>query len=92
MSIEISLLSPLVPIDAKDIEIGKHGLVVESGSRRGLLLPQVGAEHRLSTVRFLEETCRKAGLAPAAWTDPLTQIYAFTCEVFHDEKPPAAAV
>jgi AmmeMemoRadiSam system protein A len=92
MSIEISLLSPLVPIDAKDIEIGKHGLVVESGSRRGLLLPQVGAEYRLSAVRFLEETCRKAGLAPAAWTDPLTQIYAFTCEIFHDGTPPASAV
>jgi uncharacterized protein len=54
-SIEISLLGPLEPIDPADeqaIEVGRHGLVVEQGAHRGLLLPQVattGAGRRSSS-------------------------------------------
>ena len=92
MSIEISLLLASFPIDAKDIEIGKHGLVVESGSRQRLLLPQVAAEHRLSTARFLEETCRKAGLAPAAWTRPVNSNLRVYLRNFSRWKATAAAV
>jgi AmmeMemoRadiSam system protein A len=88
MQLEISLLSDISSIAAKDIEIGKHGLVIVSGERRGLLLPQVAVEHNLSRERFLEETCRKAGLLPDAWTERETEIYAFTCKVFQDAPPP----
>jgi AmmeMemoRadiSam system protein A len=89
MQLEISLLSDISPIAAKDIEVGKHGLVVVSGERRGLLLPQVAVEQHLSRERFLEETCRKAGLRPDAWTDRQTEIFGFTCEVFQDLPPPS---
>ena len=42
MAIEISLLTPFEPIHHEsEIEIGRHGLVVEHGWHRGLLLPQV---------------------------------------------------
>jgi AmmeMemoRadiSam system protein A len=79
--IEISLLSPLQEIRPEEIEIGKHGLVVEQGIRRGLLLPQVATEHHLDRERFLEETCHKAGLPRDGWKDPGTRIYGFTCEI-----------
>jgi AmmeMemoRadiSam system protein A len=84
IQIEISLLSALEPIHPENIEIGKHGLLISQGSKRGLLLPQVAVQHRLGREQFLEETCRKAGLNANAWREPETQILGFTCEVFSE--------
>ncbi|MGB2641762.1 MAG: AmmeMemoRadiSam system protein A [Candidatus Acidiferrum sp.] len=82
--IELSLLSTPEPVLPEEIEIGKHGLLVLQGAKRGLLLPQVAVEHRLGREQFLEETCRKAGLSINAWQEPETQIFGFTCEVFSE--------
>lgn len=84
LQIEISVLSELMPIVPDKIEIGTHGLMVDSAHRHGLLLPQVAVEHHLTREEFLEETCRKAGLPRDAWRKPETQLSAFTCEVFHE--------
>jgi AMMECR1 domain-containing protein len=59
-------------------------LIVSSGERRGLLLPQVAVEHHLDREQFLSETCRKAHLLRDAWRDARTQILGFTCDVFSD--------
>jgi AmmeMemoRadiSam system protein A len=83
LQISLSVLSPLGPIDPERIEIGKHGLVVTLGARRGLLLPQVPVEHGWDRMTFLEQTCRKAGLFPDAWKAGAT-VEAFTAEVFGD--------
>jgi AmmeMemoRadiSam system protein A len=87
LSIEISLLSPLMPIFPESIEIGRHGLLVILQAQRGLLLPQVAVEHHLTREQFLEETCRKAGLRREAWRDPEARIFGFTCEVFSESSP-----
>ena len=87
LQIEISLLSSPEPILAQEVEVGKHGLIVSQSGKRGLLLPQVAVEHKLSREQFLDETCRKAGLPPKAWQDSSTQIQGFTCEVFAEQKP-----
>ncbi|HXZ82010.1 MAG TPA: AmmeMemoRadiSam system protein A [Terriglobales bacterium] len=81
LEIQISVLSPLQPIDAEDVEVGRHGLVVTFGSRRGLLLPQVPVEHRWDRETFLAQTCLKAGLPPDAWQRGAT-LEAFTAEIF----------
>ena len=90
LQIEISLLSQPQPIDINAIEIGRHGLIVSSGERRGLLLPQVAVEHNLDREQFLSETCRKAHLLRDAWRDARTRILGFTCDVFSDpDREPA---
>jgi AmmeMemoRadiSam system protein A len=86
IEIELSLLSPFEPILPENIEIGKHGLLISQGSKRGLLLPQVAVEHKFSRDQFLEETCRKAGLSANAWQEPDARILGFTCEVFSEAK------
>ena len=82
--LEISLLSPLEPGSIERIEVGRHGLVITRGPRRGLLLPKVAIEHGWDREQFLDETCGKAGLPPGAWKDPETRLELFTAEVFAD--------
>ncbi len=86
VEIEISVLSEPQAIAPGAIEAGTHGLLVIRGSRRGLLLPQVAVERSWLALRFLEETCRKAGLEPDAWRQPETEVLAFTADVFSEKK------
>jgi AmmeMemoRadiSam system protein A len=84
LKIEISVLSPLVEIAPDQVEVGKHGLIITQGQRRGLLLPQVPVEHGWDVERFLNESCSKAGLPPDAWSRG-AKLEAFTAEIFGDE-------
>lgn len=79
--IEISVLTPLVPVQPEEIEVGVHGLMVRKGARRGLLLPQVATDHGWDREAFLSNTCRKAGLPADEW-EKGAQLYSFTAEVF----------
>jgi AmmeMemoRadiSam system protein A len=83
--LEISLLSQLEPGSIERIELGRHGVVITRGPRRGLLLPKVPVEHGWNREQFLDETCGKAGLPAGAWRDPTTRIEVFTAEVFADD-------
>ena len=85
LEISLSILSQLQDIRAEEIEIGRHGLVVSLGERRGLLLPQVPVEHGWDCITFLEQTCRKAGLPLDAWRCGAS-LQAFTAEVFGDDR------
>jgi AmmeMemoRadiSam system protein A len=86
LSIELSILGPLEPIrGADDIEIGRHGLVVDKAGLFGLLLPQVATEWRWAREQFLEHTCQKAGLPQDGWKHGAT-LWRFEAEVF-GEKP-----
>jgi AmmeMemoRadiSam system protein B/AmmeMemoRadiSam system protein A len=88
---EVSVLSPLRRVlDVKQIEVGKHGLVMRRGGNEGLLLPQVPVEEKWDRLTFLEQTCRKAGLPADAWKDPDTDIFMFTALVFGDHSSTAA--
>jgi AmmeMemoRadiSam system protein A len=84
VSIEISVLGPLERVDPErfaDIVVGQHGLVVEYGRQRGLLLPQVARERRWDGTEFLRQTCIKAGLPPDAWRNG-ADVYRFEAEIF----------
>ena len=84
VAIEISLLSPMSPATAEQVDPGRHGLLIRSGYHSGLLLPQVAVKYKWSRERFLQETCGKAGLPPDSWKNPETRIFTFTAEVFSE--------
>ena len=87
LDIELSILGPRERVASiEEIEIGRHGLVAERGSRRGLLLPQVATEWKWDRQTFVEQTCHKAGLPRDAWRHAAT-LWKFEAEVFGDRKP-----
>ncbi len=85
LEIEISVLSPRQRVEAEAVEVGRHGIYITQGSRRGVLLPQVATEHAWDAPTVLAQTCRKAGLPMKAWRDAETTIEVFTAQVFGEE-------
>jgi AmmeMemoRadiSam system protein A len=86
LEVSLSVLSSLQPIRPEEVVVGRHGLMVSLGGRRGLLLPQVPVEYGWDRTTFLEQTCRKAGLPDDAYQKGAV-LEAFTAEVFGDKQP-----
>ncbi len=87
IDIEISVLSPLKKIsDISRIEVGRHGIYIMRGGRRGTLLPQVAQEQGWDRDEFLRHTCMKAGLPPDAYKDEGTDIYIYDALVFGEKE------
>ena len=89
--VEVSVLSPLIPVARENLMegfmIGRDGLVVRRGLYTGLLLPEVPVEYCWDKETFLSETCMKAGLHPDCWLDEDTEIYRFSARTFRETQP-----
>lgn len=86
VDVELSLLGDLEPVNSVDeIEIGRHGLVIEMGWHRGLLLPQVATEWGWDRESFVAHTCSKAGLPRDAWKHG-ANLFKFEAEVFGETR------
>jgi AmmeMemoRadiSam system protein B/AmmeMemoRadiSam system protein A len=72
---------------AEAVKIGRHGLQVTHGRQGGLLLPNVAVEHGFDADQFLEQTCRKAGLAKSAWMEPDATVTTFETVSFSGPFP-----
>ena len=82
IEIEISVLTPEREVASPDeVEIGRHGVIIEQGGRRGLLLPQVATEQRWDRDTLLSHACLKARLAPDAWRHG-ARILVFEAQIF----------
>lgn len=86
LEVEISVLTPIRKVDdVNEIEVGRDGLIVQDGFRKGLLLPQVATEQHWNRDTFLSHTCLKAGLRPDAWRSG-AKIFRFQAEVFSERR------
>lgn len=92
--IEVSVLT--VPEEIKGgkegflrgVEVGKDGLIMQKGARKGLLLPQVATEYGWSVEEFLQETAIKAGLGAEAWgACEGVRVWKFQAQVFSEKEP-----
>jgi len=82
--IEISVLSlPELVKDVKEIEVGRHGIVISKGLNKGLLLPQVPLEYDWDLETYLSHGCLKAGLDEDEWKKGV-QIEVFEAQVFSE--------
>jgi AmmeMemoRadiSam system protein B/AmmeMemoRadiSam system protein A len=85
LSVEVTVLSPIVPIGSwEEIRIGTHGIVLQKGSRRALFLPQVAVEQRWTLEETLDALALKAGLSRGEWRSGAS-FSVFTGQVFHEE-------
>jgi len=86
LDIEISVLTlPKTVTDVKEIEVGKHGIIVSQGRNSGLLLPQVPEEYGWDLETFLRHGCQKAGLPANAWKTG-AKIETFEAQVFSEGR------
>lgn len=85
IQVEISVLSPLTPVTKiADIEVGEHGLFLEGGGSRGLLLPEVPVRRGWDRSQFLHAVCLKANLPPDFWQNNKAKLFIFTTLVFEE--------
>jgi uncharacterized protein (TIGR00296 family) len=91
---EVSVLTPPELIETNNpkeyiskFKVGEHGLIVERGGFKGLLLPQVPVEWNWCEEEFLCQCCMKAGLPPDTWLEKGTKIYRFKGIIFEEESP-----
>jgi len=95
VTVSVSVLSepePLPTTDPEHVEVGTHGLIVQRGRARGLLLPQVAVDQDWDAETFLDEACRKAGLSPDVWRGGTVDIERFTGQVFSEARPRGTVV
>ncbi|MEM1873255.1 MAG: TIGR00296 family protein [Acidilobaceae archaeon] len=91
--IVLTILGEKIPVSSLDeVVIGRDGLYVEmkaSGRRlfAGVLLPEVPVEYCWDIQTFADMTCRKAGLEPGCWKDPLTTLYRIPGRTFRELEP-----
>lgn len=82
IDLSISVLTePRHVASCEEIEIGRHGIILEKAGRRALFLPQVAPEQGWDLPTTLTHLARKAGLPPDAWKEGAS-FEVFEAEVF----------
>jgi AmmeMemoRadiSam system protein A len=87
LELEVSVLEP--PIDLPDpaaFEVGRHGIIIEKGMHRGLLLPQVATEQGWNAEQMLDAVCRKADLPVSAWRQSSAHLQVFDSTCFSEAE------
>jgi AmmeMemoRadiSam system protein A len=90
IQIEISRLTPLVPVEFENPEdLPNHlrqnidGVVLRDGIRRATFLPQVW-EKLPDAVMFLNHLCQKMGAPPDLWRRKKLDAWIYQVEEFHE--------
>ncbi|HOT23497.1 MAG TPA: AmmeMemoRadiSam system protein A [Thermoleophilia bacterium] len=82
LSVSVDVLSPSEPCDKSDLDPSRYGVIVSSGFRRGVLLPDLEGVDTVATQ--LAIALQKAGIAP--WED--FSLERFTVTRYHEGDPP----
>lgn len=70
-----------------EIEVGRHGIIVENGRETGWMLPTMPVDYGWDTPEFLDRTCCKAGLNRGSWDKTDIKVIAFEGQIFREEEP-----
>jgi len=92
--LEVSVLTPPEKIKVehprdipREVVVGRDGLIIGRGYRRGLLLPQVAVEWGWDSEEFLAQCCYKAGLPPDSWLMDDTEVQRFQAIIYFERSP-----
>ena len=82
-AVEISALSEPHPVAGwRDIQLGKHGIVLRKDGHTAVFLPQVAPEQGWDVPTTLKHLSMKAGLPPDAWEADDCEFLVFEAVVF----------
>jgi AmmeMemoRadiSam system protein B/AmmeMemoRadiSam system protein A len=82
LEVEVSVLSPARRVAGpENIEVGKHGVILEKGRHRAVFLPHVATEQGWDRRTMLENLARKAGLPSDGWREG-AHFDVFTAQIF----------
>lgn len=86
IDLEISVLTPLKRIKSIDeFELGKQGIYIVKGIRKGTFLPQVANQTNWSKEEFLGHCARdKAGIGWNGWKD--AELYTYEALIFSEKE------
>ena len=87
--IELNVLSPMSPSKPENVVIGKHGLMINKGSKGALFLPEVAVSNDWDLNTFFDELCRKADLPKGSWNNRYTELYVFESEAWSENEFPS---
>ncbi len=86
VKIEISILTPPKRVGGvEDIVVERDGVILTSGRKRALFLPQIASEQGWSLETLLSQLSLKAGLKSDGWRSVETYFETFQAEVIEEE-------
>ncbi|MBN1355841.1 AmmeMemoRadiSam system protein B [bacterium] len=86
IDIEVSVLTVPEPVkEYREIEAGRHGIILKKGSRQAVFLPQVASEQGWDLEETLRHLSFKAGLPADAWKSGC-EFEVFEAEVFGEKE------
>jgi len=68
----------------EDIDLGTHGVALDTGNDHAWLYPTLPVEQNWSKEKYLSLVCKKANVSPVAWQDDETMITLFEGQVFRE--------
>lgn len=71
----------------EELEIGRHGLIVEGPSDSGWMMPSRPVKCDWTVDEYLDRTCCKAGYSRGAWRRDDVTVYAFEGTIFREDEP-----
>ncbi len=85
VKIEISVLTPLKPIDnLEEFELGRHGIYIKKGMHSGTYLPQVAKGRNWTKEEFVSHCSKyKAGLGKDGWKN--ANLYTYEALIFSEK-------
>ena len=84
--IEVSIISSLKEIfSLNDFTLGQDGVVIKSGQKSSVFLPQVPLEQHWSKETTLGYLAKKAGLSFDSWKEKDVQIFTFQTKIFGEK-------
>lgn len=88
LNLEVSVLSPLQPIDSyQAFKVGHHGVTLTKLGRRAVFLPHVAVEQGWNRDETLTQLSLKAGLPGDAWKEN-ARFEIFTTQSYHAPLSP----
>lgn len=93
--IEVNILTTPVVLNGKtqkdivqQIVIGRDGLIIQKGRKRGLFLPSVPVVENWDIDSYLAHLCLKASLKKDAWKNlDQVQLWTFQSQIFEETTP-----